>query len=76
MKKRVLSLVLTLMMVLAVLPAMAFAENEQALTGNLLKVTTTADFQAGECTGLVIETDVANDRIVIRPLKGIFDDED
>ncbi len=23
-----------------------------------------------------IETDVANDRIVIRPLKGIFDDED
>ena len=25
---------------------------------------------------VVIETDVANDRIVIRPLKGIFDDED
>ena len=65
MKKRVLSLVLTLMMVLAVLPAMAFAENEQALTGNLLKVTTTADFQAGECTGLVIETDVGNGAIAL-----------
>ena len=25
---------------------------------------------------VVIETDVAADRIVIRPLKGIFDDED
>ena len=25
---------------------------------------------------VVIETDVANDKVVIKPLKGIFDDED
>ncbi len=65
MKKRVLSLVLTVAMVLAVLPVASFAEGEQTLAGNLLKVTTTADFEAGEVENLVIDETVGNGAIAL-----------
>ncbi len=56
MKKKLLSLMLALLMALCLLPAAVFAEGEtviDAMGRNLIKITTTADFAAGELNGLV-----------------------
>lgn len=56
MKKKLLSLMLALLMALCLVPAAAFAEGGNVIdkTGeNLIKITTAADFAAGELNGLV-----------------------
>lgn len=60
MKKRVLSLILATAMILALIPATVFAAAPKTLEGNLLKITSTADFGAGTSTGLVIDPSVGN----------------
>lgn len=61
MKKRLFSLLMALAMVLSVMPVAAFAEDgEAAVSGNLLKVTTEADFAAGTLENLEIVPDVGN----------------
>ncbi len=55
MKKKLLSLMLALLMALCLLPAAVFAEGETVIDAtdrNLIKITTTADFAAGELNGL------------------------
>lgn len=53
MKKRILSLMLALAMVVAIMPMTVFAEdNIQEVSGNLLKVTSIADFEAGTMEGV------------------------
>ncbi len=56
MKKKLLSLMLALLMALCLVPTAVFAEGGTVIdaTGrNLIKITTTADFAAGELNGLV-----------------------
>ena len=47
MKKRIVSMILAIAMILAVVPATVFAAEAKTLEGNLLKVTSVADFGAG-----------------------------
>ena len=67
MKKKLLSLVLALLMALCLVPAAAFAEGGTVIdaTGrNLIKITTAADFAAGELNGLV-PSDVGNGALTL-----------
>lgn len=53
MKKRILSLMLSLVMIISLVPMTAFAEDgELSASGNLLKVTTADDFAAGSMENL------------------------
>lgn len=66
MRKRILSLVLSLVMVISVMPMAAFAESgEQAVSGNLLKVTEVSDFNAGTMENLDILSDVGNGAVTL-----------
>lgn len=66
MKKRMIALLTAVLMLLSVMPVAAFAENgELTFEGNLLKVTTVDDFNAGTLTGLEIDAAAGNGAIVL-----------
>lgn len=66
MKKRMIALMTAVFMILSVMPVAAFAgDGELTCDGNLLKVTTVSDFQAGSLTGLEIEANAGNGALVL-----------
>lgn len=66
MKKRMIALLTAVFMILSVMPVAAFAgDSELTCDGNLLKVTTVSDFNAGSLTGLEIEANVGNGALVL-----------
>ena len=67
MKRKMLSLILALLMAICLVPTAVFAEGEQEIDAkgtNLIKITTAADFAAGETTGLV-QSDVGNGALTL-----------
>lgn len=66
MKKRMIALLTAVLMLLSVMPVAAFAgDGELTFEGNLLKVTTVDDFNAGTLTGLEIDAAAGNGAIVL-----------
>lgn len=75
MKKRVLSVLLAAAMLLSVLPTGAFAVDAAGMVfGNLLKVTTAADFAEGQMENLEILSDVGDGAVALTgdALSGVF----
>ena len=64
MKQRIIALFTALLMMASLMPSSAFA-GEGNFSGNLLKVTTAADFRAGILTGLEVREDVGNGALVL-----------
>ena len=64
MKQRIIALFTALLMMASLMPSSAFA-GEGNFSGNLLKVTTAADFRAGTLTGLEVREDVGNGALVL-----------
>ena len=75
MKKRIVSMILAIAMILAVVPATVFAAEAKTLEGNLLKVTSVADFGAGTATNLIIDPSVGNGalKLAAGATEGVFE---